>query len=84
MTLHGDLYITPSFEIAADYSHRTFLTGGGNSFDYVELSPILYLDGSPDDPTSHHFSIGMTLKNGKTTPQFKSVNSISAWLGIKF
>ena len=84
ITLHGDLYITPSFDIAADFSHRTFLTGGENSFDYVELSPILYLDGSPDDPTSQHFSIGMTLKNGKTTPQFKNVNSISAWLGIKF
>jgi hypothetical protein len=84
MTLHGDVYMTPSFDIAVDYSHRTFLTGGGNSFDYVEVSPILYLDGSPDDPTSQHFSIGMTLKDGKTTPQFKNVKSISAWLGIKF
>lgn len=84
VTLHGDLYLTPSFDIATDFYHRTFLTGSGRSFDYVELSPILYLDGSPGDPTTQHFSIGMTLKNGKTTPQFKDVNTISAWLGIKF
>lgn len=83
-TTHVDLYLTRSFDIAIDLTHRTFLSGSEMDFDYVEVSPILYLDGTPEDPSSQHFSLGLTYKNGKTTPQFKSVRSLSAWLGVKF
>lgn len=82
--VHAELYLTPSVEFAADYYHRTFLSGSGDSFDYIELSPIIYLDPNPDDPKLQHFSIGLTYKTGKTTPQFTQINSISAWLGIRF
>ena len=84
VTTHTDLYLTPNFDIAVDFAHRTFLTGSERSFDFIGVSPIFYLDGTPDDPNSHHFSLGMTYKDGKTTPQFKDVMSISAWIGVKF
>jgi hypothetical protein len=82
--LHLDFYITPQFDIATDYVHRTFLVGGGKSFDYVEVSPVLYLDPTQDDPSKQHFALGMSFKYGKTTPQFQEVRSISAWFGVKF
>jgi hypothetical protein len=84
VTTHADVYITPNFDIAIDFSHRTFLTGSELSFDFIDISPILYLDGTPDDPNTQHLSLGLTYKNGKTTPQFKDVMSISAWIGVKF
>ena len=82
--LHSDLYLAPRFDVAVDFSNRTFFTGTDRTFDYVEVSPILYLDGNPADPTTEHFSLGMSLKYGKTTPQFKNVDSLSAWLGVRF
>lgn len=82
--LHLDLYLWPQFNIATDYVHRTFLTGDDKSFDYVEISPILYLDPTKDNPADQHFAIGMSFKCGKTSPQFQNVKSISAWFGVKF
>lgn len=83
-TVHTDFYLTPKFDIACDFTHRTFLSGSGLSFDYVEVSPVFYLDGTPNNPDSQRWSLGMTYKNGKTTPQFKDVESVSAWVGIRY
>lgn len=82
--LHLDFWVVPQFDIAVDYVHRTLLTGGDQSFDYVEISPVLYLDFNQPDPSQQHFAVGMSFKYGKTAPLFQDVRSISAWLGIKF
>ncbi len=82
--LKTDIFLSPRLDIAIDYYHRTFLTGNDDSFDFVDISPILYLDGDPENPETEHFSLGMTFKDGKTTPQFKNVKTISAWIGVKF
>jgi len=82
--LHADLYISPRFDIAVDFTHRTFLTGQTQSFEYVEVSPTFYLDSTQDDPKKQNFALGMTFKYGKTTPQFQKVDSISLWFGVKF
>lgn len=78
-----DVYLTRNFDIAIDVSHRKFLTGSELGFSYVEVSPTLFLDGAAQDEDTR-FSVGFTYKNGKTTPQFKNVNSISAWLGVRY
>jgi hypothetical protein len=84
LRLHGDIYFTPRFSVAIDYYHRNFLTGKQDWFDFVDISPLIYLDGDPFKPDTQHFSIGMSFKFGETTPQFQEVNSIGAWIGVKF
>jgi hypothetical protein len=76
--LHADLLFSNRFALALDFVHRTFIAGDDASFDYFEISPIYYFD------EDQHFSIGVTYKNGYTTPQFSKVDSLSAWLGLKF
>lgn len=76
--LHGDLCFSNRLDLAVDFAHRTFVAGDDVSFEYFEISPVYYLD------TDQHFSVGVTYKNGYTTPQFTKVDSISAWIGIKF
>jgi hypothetical protein len=76
--LHTDLYFSNRFNLAMDYCHRNFFYGDDASFDYVEVSPIFYID------EDQHFSLGMTYKNGYTSPQFSWVHSIGLWVGIKF
>lgn len=85
LKLHGQIFITNYFEVAADYSHRTFLRSGPFShssqvsFNYVEASAIFWLD-----PIDQHFSLGITYKNGEAAPKFAMVDSITAFIGIKF
>ena len=76
--LHTDLYFSNRFDLAMDYCHRNFFYGDDVSFDYVEVSPIFYID------EDQHLSLGLTYKNGYTSPQFSWVHSIGAWVGIKF
>jgi hypothetical protein len=85
LKLHGQVFITNYFEIAADYTHRTFLGSGPfsissqASFNYVEASAIFWID-----PIDQHFSFGITYKNGEATPKFTMVDSVTAFIGIKF
>jgi hypothetical protein len=64
--------------IAVDYYLRQDFTDSESTHNYVELSPTLYLDDS------EHFSMGLTYKNGQTTPQFSNVDELTLWLGVKF
>jgi len=85
LKLHGQVFITRYFELAVDYYHRTFLGSGPyassdqTSFDYVEASGIFWFD-----PIDQHLSLGVSYKNGEAPPKFSSVNSVTAFLGIKF
>ncbi len=85
LKLHGQVFITSYLELAVDYYHRTFLGSGPfasndqTSFDYVEASAIVWLD-----PIDQHLSLGVTYKNGEAPPKFSSVDSVTAFVGIKF
>ncbi len=85
LKLHGQVFITSYLELAVDYCHRTFLGSGpfassdDKSFDYLEASGIVWLD-----PIDQHISLGITYKNGKAPPKFSSVDSVTAFVGIKF
>jgi Ca2+-binding EF-hand superfamily protein len=75
---HGELWITDQFLLAADIYDRLLLNGNGKNYVYAEISPTLYVD------TNQRFSVGITYKNGKTTPAFNEVHSLNLWAGIKF
>jgi hypothetical protein len=82
--IHGQVYITDNFEIAADYYYRDFLSNGPfirndrDVFDYVQASATYYFD------TTKHFSLGATLKDGRMAPAFQRTQSISAFVGVRF
>jgi hypothetical protein len=82
--IHGQIYITDNFEIAADYYYRYFLSDGPfikndrDVFDYVQASATYYFD------TTKHFSLGATLKDGRMAPAFQRTQSISAFVGVRF
>lgn len=76
--LHADLWIGKQFALAGDYSMRSELIGRRETHPYVEASPTLFLD------KDHHFSVGLSYKRGKTTPDFSEVNSFNAWVGLLF
>lgn len=76
--LHADVWIGKQFVVSADYSVRDELSGNRGAHHYFEISPTLFLD------KDHHFSVGLTFKRGKTTPDFSDVDSINAWVGILF
>jgi hypothetical protein len=85
LKLHGQVFVTQYFELAIDYTHRTFLSSGPflssdqTNFDYYELAALFWID-----PIDQHFSIGVGYKNGESTPKFSDVESVTAFLGIKF
>ena len=85
LKLHGQVFVTQYFEFAVDYTHRTFLGSGPfisddrTNFDYYELAALFWID-----PIDQHFSIGVSYKNGESTPKFSDVESVNAFLGIKF
>ena len=87
LKLKLDLYLVPQFDVSVSYVHRTFFTGSGNSFDFIDITPTWYIGSSLDDlkdPKKIHFAIGLDFKYGETTPSFKHVDSASAFIGMKF
>jgi len=74
----GNKEIGTRFALTADYFFRQELTGSQHDFNFVEVSPILYLD------RDQHVSVGLSYKNGKTTPKFSKVDELNLWVGIKF
>ena len=85
LKLHGQIFITPYFELAADYTHRTFLgddpfsNSDEVSFNYVEASAIFWVD-----PIDQHLSFGITYKKGEAPPKFATTDAVTAFVGIKF
>jgi hypothetical protein len=81
-----DIYLIPQFDLSLSYAGRVFLTGDNRAFSFFDVAPILYLGPSADvqDPKKIHFAIGLDFKDGETTPNFKHVDSLSAFIGIKF
>jgi hypothetical protein len=87
LKLKIDLYLVPQLDVSVGYSHRTFLTGNGDSYDFIDINPIWYIGSSLDDlndPKKIHFAVGLDFKYGETTPSFKHVDSLSAFIGMKF
>lgn len=78
LKFHADVWIGKHFVVSADYSMRDDLLGDSAVHHYYEVSPTLFLD------KDHHFSVGVTFKRGKTTPDFSDVDSINAWVGVLF
>ena len=82
LKLHAELWLKifdpDQFVVASDYYFRQSFTDDTPAYNYVEVSPILYLD------KEHFLSTGLTYKRGKSTPKFEDINSLSVWLGVKF
>jgi hypothetical protein len=82
LKLHAELWLkifdSDQLVVASDYYFRQSFTGDTPAYNYVEVSPILYLD------KEHFLSTGLTYKRGKSTPKFDDVDSLSVWLGLKF
>lgn len=76
--LEATLWLADHFSLAGRYVHYTFLNGLERSFNYAELSAILYLDNAKA------FSMGATYRLGEFAPQFNDVDSFNIWMGIKF
>lgn len=76
--LHGELWIGKQFELAADLYDRLRLNGNHKNFTFVEVSPTYYLD------TQRRFSVGLTYKDGRSTPSFNHIHSLNLWVGLKF
>jgi hypothetical protein len=57
---------------------ESFIYGNGRGYSYAEISPVYYFD------EDQHFSVGLTYKVGNTTPDFRNVNSVNAFFGVKF
>ncbi len=74
----AELWFGDHFALTANYVHRTELSGAQHSFDYGEISAQYQLDDTG------YFLTGATWKVGKDAPLFQNVNSISAWVGVKF
>jgi len=81
-----DIYLIPQFVIGFSYAGRIFLTGDEGSFSFFDITPTWYLGSADDiqDPKKIHFAIGLDFKDGETTPNFKHVDSFSAFIGAKF
>lgn len=75
--IQADLFLTSRFVLTAEYLHRTDLIND-DSFDFFEASATYYLD------PNELFSVGFTYKYGNTAPKFNDVDSVNAWLGVKF
>jgi hypothetical protein len=82
-----DLYLIPQFDISVSYAARFFLTGDERAFSFFEIAPTWYIWTAAEDmqnPKKVHFAIGLDFKDGETTPNFKHVDSLSAFIGVKF
>lgn len=75
--IQADLFLTSRFVLTAEYLHRTDLVND-DSFNFFEASATYYLD------PNELFSVGFTYKYGNTAPKFNDVDSLNAWLGVKF
>lgn len=77
--IQAELWFGKHLALAADYVHRTEISGDQRSFNYAELSAIYLFD-----PSDKHFSTGVTWKRGKDAPNFQDVDVLAAWFGVKF
>jgi hypothetical protein len=72
----ADLWWQGQFQLSASYLYRWDLTNGHDQNGLVDVSAIYHFDD--------HSSIGVSYKNGRSTPAFEKVESLSAWFGIKY
>jgi len=82
-----DLYLFPQFDLSVSYAGRVFLNGEERAFSFFEIAPTWYIFTPAEDvqnPKKVHFAIGLDFKDGETTPSFKHVDSLSAFVGMKF
>ena len=81
----AELSLADRFSVTGSYVSRVELNEGGTSFNYGEVSGLMFLDPTlPTNGEPPHFSIGITYKRGNDAPDFANVNSVNAWLGIQF
>jgi len=81
----ADLSLGERFSLSGSYISRIELGEAGKSFNYGEVSGQMFLDPTlPMNDEPPHFSIGITYKRGYDAPDFVSVDSVNAWLGVRF
>jgi hypothetical protein len=81
----ADLSLGDRFSLSGSYVSRIELNEGGTSFNYGEVSGQMFLDPTlPTNGEPPHFSIGITYKRGNDAPDFANVDSVNAWLGVRF
>ena len=78
LDVQAQIDISGRFVLNGKLAYRRFLDGDDHDYVYGEISPVFFLD------QRQHFSLGVTLKSGKTTPTFKNVESVNLWVGLKF
>jgi hypothetical protein len=81
-----DVFLFPQFDLGLAYAGRVFLTGDDRAFSFFNVTPTWYLGSAADvqDKKKIHFAVGLDFKDGETTPNFKHVDSLSAFIGVKF
>jgi hypothetical protein len=65
-------------KLSADYSANTDLWGNMKSHDLFQGSAEVMVD------KKNHFTVGATYVHGEEEPMFEKVDSITAWVGVKF
>ena len=76
---NAQLWFFDRLQLSADYEARQDLEGHQGLRDYWEVNTVLYVN-----PNDQRFSIGVTYKNGRTTPSFTRIDSFNTWIGLKF
>lgn len=76
--LEATLWLTQSLTLNGRYVHHTHLNGLERSYNYGEVSAIMYLDNA------RAFSLGATYRRGKDAPSYVEVDSITVWTGLRF
>lgn len=77
LKMNGSFWFTEHAQFSADLFHRVDLEGESGPRSFGEISQIFYLDAQ------QRLSLGVTYKNGRTTPKFTDVNSVNLWFGLK-
>jgi hypothetical protein len=76
--LEATLWLADNFSLNGRYVHYTFLNGLERSYNFAEISAVLYLDNA------QIFSLGASYRRGESAPKFNDVDNATVWMGIKF
>jgi hypothetical protein len=78
LRLYGEVWFGERFVVTADFVEHCTSQGERRTYQYGEISPILYVD------KFKHLSVGMSFKDGMESQTSQDVRSLSLWAGLKF